>query len=358
VPAAPRRTVVRAFATAVVVAAGLAGVIAPSGRGTALPVDETTTTTDGGIPTTITFEPSTTVTTAGPTPTTARAAPTTTTATVPALPAPDDAAAAEGDAPGADHTIPPWAIPIMRAVKRTAPNDTTKLLAALEALDGLGYSSRDSAVIGFGRFPVAGLAHFTDDWLTPRFTPTFHLHEGTDIFSPKNTPVRTPFDGVLTFLDEPVGGVDEFVTLPDKTWLLFAHLASRSPIPSGSTVHAGAVIGYVGNSGDAAGGATHLHFEIHPRGGGAVNPKPILDRWLADALAAVPGLVVELAGSTTPVLFSTGLTRGTAAGDLFAAPTTDTATELLWSAPLSPSGPLAYAADEAARIADTVDWGR
>ena len=44
-------------------------------------------------------------------------------------------------------------------------------------------------------FPVAGDANFVHDWGFARWTPTPHLHQGTDIFADFGTPIATSESG-------------------------------------------------------------------------------------------------------------------------------------------------------------------
>ena len=65
--------------------------------------------------------------------------------------------------------------------------------------------TEEVAVVGMGRFAVAGPASYSDDWLDPRYTPCLHLHKGPTSSPPGGTPVRAPDARVLR-LAEAAGG--------------------------------------------------------------------------------------------------------------------------------------------------------
>ncbi len=174
---------------------------------------------------------------------------------------------------------------------RTGPSSTKALVAALAPLTEHEMSAEEVARVGFGRFPVGGEATYSHDWWFPRFGPGWRLHEGTDIFAAIGTPVRAPVEGTIRISNGGLGGLAVYVTASDSTYFYLAHLSGLAPgLAEGSMVATGDLVGYVGDSGNARGGLPHLHFEVHPRGGGPVDPKPVLDRLLADAQDAVPRL--------------------------------------------------------------------
>jgi LysM repeat protein len=114
--------------------------------------------------------------------------------------------------------------------------------------------------------PVAG-ARFMNDWGFPRADTGFH--EGNDMMAKRGTKVVAPVSGTVTFVTGSIGGNQFKLVGSDGTLYLGSHMATFGKKGS---VKAGDVIGTVGDTGDAKGGPTHLHFEIHPGGGAAVNP--------------------------------------------------------------------------------------
>jgi len=238
----------------------------------------------------------TTPTTAGSLSTRPATTPTTPPARPGAMGAPPAVGGDTAPPPGATPEIPPALQAKINSVRRSGPNGTARLIAALSPLVAMGMTEQEAVQAGFGRFPVGGRATFTDDWWFPRFVPMIHLHEGTDIFAAYGTPARAPASGTLKQTFSPVGGLSAYVTEADGTYYYLAHLSRFEPGQvSGQAVAAGDVIGYVGDSGNARGTSPHVHFEVHPRGGGPTNPKPRLDAWLEEALAAVPSVVAASA---------------------------------------------------------------
>jgi hypothetical protein len=92
---------------------------------------------------------------------------------------------------------------------------------------------------------------------------------------------------VMHGVGEPLGGNVAYLVEPDRTRYVYSHLDAFEGQPR--RVRAGEVIGYVGNTGNAASAPPHVHFEVHPQGGAAVNPYAELVR-LSQGAATSPGL--------------------------------------------------------------------
>lgn len=117
--------------------------------------------------------------------------------------------------------------------------------------------------------PIEDGSYF-NDWGFPRGGERFH--EGNDIFSPKGSPVRAPVSGTAELIEGTIGGLQVNLYGSDGIKYLGSHLDSAG---KKGEVGAGDVIGYVGNSGNAAGTTPHLHFGMY-RDGVAINPNPTL----------------------------------------------------------------------------------
>jgi len=119
--------------------------------------------------------------------------------------------------------------------------------------------------------PIPGAISVMNDWGFPRSGGRFH--EGNDLFAPLGRPAVATVAGTVVQSVGRLAGNQVKLLGDDGVSYYYMHLASFG---SSGHVTAGTVVGYVGNTGNAAGGATHLHFETHPGDGAAVNPFPLI----------------------------------------------------------------------------------
>jgi Peptidase family M23 len=156
-------------------------------------------------------------------------------------------------------------------------------------------SASDKAVQGERIiFPVLGKFRYGNDFGDARANGR---HEGIDIVAPrKAVAVAAEAGRVKYHVTSARAGCMLYLHGDSGTTYLYVHLnndlgatndnrgrcapgiAFAPGLKSGARVAAGEPVGFVGDSGDADGIEPHLHFEMHPNDGAAVNPFKHLNR--------------------------------------------------------------------------------
>ncbi|MCE9541862.1 peptidoglycan-binding protein [Candidatus Kaiserbacteria bacterium] len=103
-------------------------------------------------------------------------------------------------------------------------------------------------------------------------------HLGEDIMAVKGTPIVSPTDAVVIRTGTGTGEGNYVTTAnPGGETFVYMHLDHFGEgVSQGTVLKQGSLIGYVGNTGNASGGAAHLHLEIHNSSGVATDPFPRL----------------------------------------------------------------------------------
>ena len=180
------------------------------------------------------------------------------------------------------------------------------------------------------------------------------------MFAASGTPVRAPFDGTLRLSNGAVGGLAAYVTMSDGTYVYMAHLSAyASDKSTGQQVRQGDVVGFVGDTGNARGGAPHVHLQLHPKGGDPAPPKPTIDAWLAEATAGAPQVVAAARVARNPAAppeAGASVTALEAPEVNETAPTVDPV-DALWAASSNPAiGTIDLASSLVATAAGEIDW--
>lgn len=136
-------------------------------------------------------------------------------------------------------------------------------------------------------FPVLGNTSYSDDFGNPRVG---HTHEGNDIFGKKLQPLLAAVDGTAKFVADPEPSYGWYISLVDSEGYQYNYLHINNDTPGtddgkggamnayaagserGWTVKQGQVIAYLGESGNAEGTSSHLHFEIRLPNDTAIDP--------------------------------------------------------------------------------------
>jgi len=152
----------------------------------------------------------------------------------------------------------------------TALEDAAEAAALAEAARIAEEARRRRIEAGIMFCPVDGPVDFIDSWGFARSGG--RTHKGVDMMASSGTPTVAPVSGEVVHRGSSLGGLSWYVYGDNGNTYYGTHLAGYANQGAG-WVEAGTLIGYVGDTGNAA-GTPHLHFEIHPGGGSPVNPYP------------------------------------------------------------------------------------
>ena len=126
-------------------------------------------------------------------------------------------------------------------------------------------------------FPVQGPCNYENTWHAPRGTDRKHL--GVDIIAKEGNLLYAVADGTITKLytvgTDKLAGNGVRLTMADGTYFFYGHMQKIADgMTIGTKVKAGQVVGFLGKTG--ATNTPHLHIEVHPLGGEAIDPKPVM----------------------------------------------------------------------------------
>ena len=153
-------------------------------------------------------------------------------------------------------------------------DEAARLASAQKAQAGAPRAAPAAPAVSAGGLicPVRGAVSFVDTWHAPRAGG--RPHEGVDLMAPRGTPNVAVVSGSVTMKSGGISGNGVHLQGDNGALYYYFHLDAYEG--GARRVSQGEVIGYTGNTGDASGGAPHTHFEVHPGGGGAVNPYPVV----------------------------------------------------------------------------------
>lgn len=142
---------------------------------------------------------------------------------------------------------------------------------ALKNLAQQAQEQSDKIALNLWVLPVDSY-HITNTFGMARSYYSSGYHTGLDFAAPYGTAIHSVANGVvLSASYDGAYGNKTVVQLEDGTEIWYCHQSSFA-VSTGDTVTAGELIGYIGETGNAYG--AHLHIEVHPGGGDAVDPYP------------------------------------------------------------------------------------